>query len=255
MFCVLKINCRNQTLFEKMFGAFIKDEYNLSTIPVFKGAPFYLLDANVGKKGIDWEKVVLYVGKCASRLVVNGKNEIPDNMNIGIYKSEKLYDKIIKNTFLEIIKNNTDKRNLLNISIFDEQGRYTEFIEKLSQYSFSITIATGNKEKYLDVCDKIQENTGMCPVLTNDFVDKDVKINTDTNVMTVKTNRELVNISSGENFSVPSIYESLLPDGVSEYDFYSALYELCGVFSLGECVFDNLMVNNEKKRREDIHFS
>ncbi len=254
MFCVLKINRRNQTLFEKLFGSFIKDEYNLSTIPVFKGAPFYLLDVYVGKKGIDWEKVLLCVGKCSSRLVVNGKIEIPDNMNIGIYKSEKLYDKIIKNTFLDIIKNNTDKRNLLNISIFDEQGRYTEFTEKLSLCSSSITIATGNKEKYLDVCDKIQENTGMCPVLTNDFEDKDVKINTDTNIMTIRKH-ELINISSGENFSVPSIYENLLPNGVSEYDFYSALYELCGVFSLGECVFDNLMVNNEKKSREDIHFS
>lgn len=255
MFCVLKINCRNQSFFEKIFGSFIKDEYNLSAIPVFKGAPFYLLDVYVGKKGIDWEKVLLYVGKSASRLIVNCEIEIPDNMNIGVYKSGKLYDRIMKNTFIDIIKNNTDKRNLLNISVLDKQGKYTDFTEKLSQYSSSITIATDNKEKYYDVCDRIQENTGMCPVLTNDFADKDVKINTDTNIMTIRTSVELINISSGENFSVPSIYESLLPDGVSEYDFYSALYELCGVFSLGECVFENLIINNEKKRREDIHFS
>ena len=95
----------------------------------------------------------------------------------------------------------------------------------------------------------------MCPVLTSDFVDSHVKINTERNIMTIKTSVELVNISSGENFSVSPIYENLLPDGVCEYDFYSALYELCGVFSLGECVFNKLMVNNEKKRREDIHFS
>ena len=255
MFCVLKINRRKQTFFEKLFGSFIKDEYNLSAIPVFKGAPFYLLDVCIGKKGIDWEKVLSFVGKCASRLVVNSEIEIPKDMNIGVYKSEKLYDRIMKNTFLDIIKNNTDKRNLLNISVLDKQGEYTEFIEKLSSFSSSITIATDNKENYFNVCDKIQKNTGMCPVITNDFTDKDVKINTDTNIMTIRTNKELMNISSGESFSVSPIYEKLLPDGVDEYDFYSALYELCGVFSLGECVFDNLMVNNEKKRREDIHFS
>ncbi|MBQ4572423.1 MAG: hypothetical protein IJA80_04015 [Clostridia bacterium] len=255
MFCVLKINRRNQTLFEKLFGTFIKDEYNLSAIPVFKGAPFYLLDAYVGKKGIDWEKVLLCVGKCASRLVVNCEIEIPDNMNIGIYKSEKLYDKIMKNTFLDIVRNNTDKKNLLNISILDKEGKYTEFTETISSFSSSITIATDNKEKYSSVCEKIQKNTGMCPVLTSDFADKHVKINVDTNIMTIRAKDELINISSGENFSVPSIYKSLLPDGIPRYDFYSALYELCGVFSLGECVFDDLMVNNEKKRREDIHFS
>lgn len=255
MFCVLKINRRNQTVFEKLFGALIKDEYSLSAIPVFKGAPFYVLDVCIGKKGIDWEKVLLYVGKCASRLIVNCDIEIPKDMNIGIYKSGKLYDKIMKNTFLDIIKNNTDKRNLLNISVLDKQGKYTEFTENLSSFSSSITIATDNKEKYYDVCDRIQENTGMCPVLINDFADKDVKINTDTNIMTIRTKAELINITSGENFSVPSIYDSLLPDDVSEYDFYSALYELCGVFSLGECFFDNLMVNNEKKRREDVYFS
>ena len=94
MFCVLKINRRNQTIFEKLFGSFIKDEYNLSAIPVFKGAPFYLLDVCIGKKGIDWEKVLSFVGKCASRLVVNSEIEIPENMNIGVYKSKKLYDKM-----------------------------------------------------------------------------------------------------------------------------------------------------------------
>ncbi len=255
MFCVLKINRRNQTAFEKLFGALKKDEYNLSAIPVFKGAPFYILDVCIGKKGIDWEKVLLYVGKCASRLIVNCEIDIPRDMNIGVYKSEKLYDKVMKNTFLDIIKNNTDKRNLLNISILDKQGIYTDFTEKLSLFSSSITIATEDKEKYYDVCERIRENTGMCLVLTNDFADKDIKINADTNIMTIRTKDELINVTSGDDFSVPSIYEGLLPDGVSEYDFYSALYELCGVFSLGECFFDNLMVNNEKKRREDVHFS
>ena len=255
MFCVMIINRRKQTFLENLFGYFVKDEYNLSAIPVYKGAPFYLLDVYIGKKGIDWEKVLSLVGKCASRLVVNCDVEIPDNMNIGVFKSEKLYDRIMKNTFLDIIKNNTDKRNLLNISVLDKQGEYTDFTEKLSSFSSSISIATDNKEKYYVVCDRIQENTGMCPVLTSDFVDSDVKINNYRNVMTIRTNKVLMNILSGENFEVSPIYEKLLPDGVNKYDFYSALYELCGVFSLGECVFDNLIVNNEKKGREDIHFS
>ena len=68
-------------------------------------------------------------------------------------------------------------------------------------------------------------------------------------------NKENINISAGVDFSVPEIYEKLLPVGINKYDFYSALYELCGVFSLGESVFDTIMVNNEKKLVQDIHFS
>ena len=148
MFCVLELNYRKQTLFEKVFGNFFKDEYILSTIPVFKGAPFYLLQVCIGKRGIDWERVVMNVGKCASRLVVNSETEIPPNMNVGIYKSGKLYDKMMKTTFLHILETNIDKRNPLSVSVLDTKGEYSDFTQKLATFSSSVTIATSNKENY-----------------------------------------------------------------------------------------------------------
>ncbi len=255
MFCVLELNFRNQTFFEKMFGRFLKDEYTLSTIPVFKGAPFYLLNVCTGKRGVDWERVVLNVGKCASRLVVNCETEIPQNMNIGIYKSDKLYDKMMKNTFLYVLEKNIDKKNLSTISILDTEGKYVDFVQALTKYSSSMTITTNAKEKYYDVCEKITDNTGLCPVFAGEFVDSVVKINADENIMTVRQNRDVINISSGDDFVVPSMYENLLPGDISKYDFFSALYELCGVFSLSECIFNTLLVNNEKKNVNDIHFT
>lgn len=255
MFCVLKINKRKQTVFEKIFGGLLKDEYNVSTIPVFKGAPFYLLEICIGKRGVDWEKVLLFVGKCASRLLVNCNLEIPDEMNIGMFKSKLLYDTMMENTFLNILKNNTDKHNLKTVSVLDEKAEHTDFVENLSSFSLTLSITTGEKEKYQNICNKIMERTGLCPTVLGEFADGEVKINTESNVMTVKHNGEFINISSGEDFSVPPIYENLLPEGVSKYSFYSALYELCGVFSLGECIFDTILVNNEKKNVQDIHFS
>ena len=82
-----------------------------------------------------------------------------------------------------------------------------------------------------------------------------MKINTDKNVMTVICKNQNLNIFDGLDFHVPEMYEKLLPDGVEKYSFYSALYELCGVFSLEECFFDAITVNKEKKYLSDIHFS
>ena len=255
MFCVLKINQRKQNFSEKLFGKFIKDEYVLSTIPVYKGAPFYLLEITIGKRGIDWERVLFSVGKCASRLIINCDTDIPEGMNIGLYKSDKLYKKIMENTFLHILKNKTDRMNLHTISILDSTGENSEFVESLAGYSSSLSITTDVKESYYDVCERIKENTGLCPVFAKSFVDCDVKINCDKNIMSINQNTNIINLYGGLDFKVPDIYENLLPSGVYEYDFYSALYELCGVFELENCIFETLIVNNEKKRVDDIHFS
>ncbi len=255
MFCVLNVRERNNSLFEKVFGCLIKDEYTVRSIPVFKGAPFFMLDVCVGKKGVSWEKVIFEVGRCASRLVTKSQVVLPPDMNVGIFNSTILYDKMMKNTFLNILEYNELKRNPLSVSVMDENAEYTDFVEKLSEYASTMSITTCCKEKYFAVCEGITESSGLCPVLKREFDDAKIKINTKKNIMTVNCCNENINISSGQDFKVPDIYENLLPEKVERYNFFSALYELCGVFSLGECVFDTINVNNEKKSIQDIHFS
>ncbi len=253
MFCVLSVKERNRTLFERIFYKFLVDDFSVKTIPVYKGAPFFLLDITTSKKEIDWENVVFAVGKCASRLILNGNITIPEKMNIGVFKSPILYNKMLKNTFLQLLENN--KNRLFQISIMDKNAENTDFTKQVSEYASALNICTTNKENYNSICDEITELTGMCPVLKSNFDDAEIKINTDTLTMTICINNENTNVSSGVDFSVPSVYENLLPIGTDKYDFYSALYELCGVFSLGESIFDTIMVNNEKKSVKDIHFS
>ncbi len=253
MFCVLSVKERNKTLFEKIFGKFLVDAYSVRTIPVYKGAPFFMLDITTSKKEINWENVILAVGKCASRLILSNDVKIPDNMNVGVFKSRILYSKMMENTFVNILENN--KNRLYSVSIMDKNAENTDFTKRFSQYASSMSICTVNKEKYSGVCEEITDETGMCPVITKEFNDAEIKINTETLAMTVYDDNININISSGVDFSVLEIYEKLLPVGIKKYDFYSALYELCGVFSLGESIFDIIMVNNEKKRVQDIHFS
>ena len=253
MFCVLSVRKRNSTLFEKFFGRFMVDDFSVKTIPVYKGAPFFNLVVTTSKREINWEDVIFAVGRCASRIVLNGEITLPENPNIGIFKSDILYKKMLNNTFLQILENNNVRP--YQISVMDKKALNTDFTEIVSRYASTLNICTTNKEKYISACDEITRTTGMCPVLKSDFADSEIKINTDMGTMTICQENENLNISAGVDFAVPSAYENLLPQGVGKYDFYSALYELCGVFSIGEGIFNTITVNNEKKNIQEVHFS
>ncbi len=253
MFCVLSVRKRNSTPIEKIFGRFMTDDYSVKTIPVYKGAPFFNLVITTSKKEINWENVIFAVGRCASRLVLNENIVIPENSNIGTFKSDTLYKKMLNNTFLKILENNHSR--LHRISVIDENAENIDFTKNVSRYATTLNIYTFNKDKYISVCDEITDATGICPVLKNDCTDSEIKINTDIGAMIVCQEAGNINISAGADFVVPSVYENLLPRGVRKYDFYSALYELCGVFSIGEGIFNTITVNNEKKNVHEVHFS
>lgn len=254
MFCVLNIEKKKLTLLEKIFRFLAQDDYIIKTIPVFKGAPFYVLDVKICEK-IDWDKVIENTGKCSKRLLLNNCLEIPEDKGIGVFKSDILYNKVFHNTILQIIKNNKCKKDLYHIAVYDKNADFTEFTTRLSMCSSKLTVVTENKEKYMNLCDTILEKTGLCISLLSDFDNAKIKIDTTRNVMSIDTNNQFLNITNGENIIVDDIYKKILPQNVNEQDFYSALYELCGVFSLGECIFENVMVNNEKKRTDTVTFS
>ncbi len=254
MFCVLNVEKKNRNFFEKIFKFLAKDEYSIATIPVFKGAPFYVLNASV-YDAVDWHRVIEYSGKCCKRLVLNGDITIPENQGIGVFNSPVLYNKVFMNTLSHIIKNNISPKNPQSITLYDKKGKYACFLTLLVPYASKLTVVSENKEKYTKICDEILENTGLCVSLLSDFNDETIKINADKNVMSVSAKNQFINITCGENMIVNNIYKKLLPEGVDEYTFYSALYELCGVFSLGECIFETVTVNNEKKHIDTVTFS
>lgn len=243
MFCVLNIEKRPYNLREKLFGSFIKDEYNAKMVPVFKGAPFYFFNVTVGKRGVDWDRILYTAGKCARRLVLTKNTDLPQRTDMAEFKSDLLYKKIMLNTFAHILQKYTTKKS---IALIDENGSSADLLYKIAPYASTLTVITENKKDYEFVCDDIQEKTGLCIVLQSSFAEAEVKIDANRSVMTVTDEKSCVNITSGCDFKVPEIYEKLLPENTDKYTFYAALYELCGVFALGECIFDTITVNNEK---------
>lgn len=182
MFCVLTVKQRRDSVKERLFGSFIKDEYSLITVPVISGAPFYHLNAAVGKKGIDPERVIFEVGRCAGKLLVEENVKLPEFKGIGEYDSDLLYRKMMSNTAEYILGQIEDG---------------AEYIEKKGVITYN-----GNT----------------------------LEIGKDRNA-----------------FDFPKQYCTLKPQGIEKYKFAAALYELCGVFSLGECRFNSVVLNGEKK--------
>lgn len=254
MFCVLNVEKKKLTLIEKIFKFLARDEYTIKTVPVFKGAPFYVLDVSVCDN-VDWDKIIECAGKCAKRLLVSNEFEIPQCKEIGVFKSDILYNKAFQNTLLQILKINRINKNPQHIAVCDPKGRYTDFASRLTPYALKLAVVTENKEKYMNLCDEILESTGLCISLLSNFDNAKIKIDTERNIMSVDLEERFLNITGGKNLVVDEIYTKLVPCGVNEYDFYSALYELCGVFSLSECIFQEVQVNNEKKRTDTVTFS
>jgi len=243
MFCVLNIEKRTDCLRERLFGRFIKDEYNAKLVPVFKGAPFYMFNVNIGKRGVDWEKIIYTAGKCSRRLVLTNNTDLPQRNDVAEFKSNLLYRKIMENTFARILKCLNAKKT---VAIIDNDGKSADLLYEIVPFAAQITVVTEHKKDYEAVCEDIQEKTGLCIVVQSAFAEAEVKIDTNRSVMTVTGEKSCVNITAGCDFTVPEIYEKLPPENTDKYTFYSALYELCGVFALGECFFETITVNNEK---------
>ena len=253
MFCLLKISERKGNLKEKIFGRFIRDTYELKTIPVFKGAPFYKLEVTVGKRGVDWQQVTYFVGKCANRLLLDDSINIDDVKDIGRYKNKVLYEKMMKNSFVRILKQ--QNKIFESLCIIDKRGVSTDFLLDLVPYFEKITITTDQKQKYKKICDYILENTGLCVLLQSEIENAAVKIDSERNIMTITSKNGLFNICDGENFKVPEIYENLYDNTVDKLLFYSALYEFCGVFELADLCFETIVINGEKKGINELIFT
>lgn len=253
MFCVVNINERKDTIKEKLFWRFIRDEYELKTIPVFKGAPFYRLDITVGKRGVDWEYIAYCTGKCAGRLIVNNAVNIPKNFGLGRYSNKALYNKMMQNTFAHILKQ--QKKIFENLCFVDESGEFQEYLHTYVPYFNKITVATKNKEAYFKTCDNILEDTGLCVTIQSEEETAQVVINCKENLMQVRIKNIVHNICNGEDFDVPKIYEKLYDETLDKLIFCSALYEFCGVFELADLIFTSIKVNTQKKGTNAVIFT
>lgn len=252
MFCVLLVKEREDTLLERLFGKLRRDDYSLKTVAVFRGAPFYVLTASVGKKGPDWGIIEETAGKCASRLVCE-KGAAPQG-RIGLFKSTALLRKITENTFLKLLGQSGFEKHKKSICI-TAGNQDSAFVRKAAPFASRLTVAVGDKEKYAAVCEEILCDTGLSVSLLFEPVNAEITIDLISLVMKIRTENAFYTVSPGGDFTVPEIYEKLLPENVDKYDFFSALYELCGVFSLEECIFTEVEVNNEKKSADTVCFT
>ncbi len=138
-----------------------------------------------------------------------------------------------------------------NEKMFKNAQFLAEYIAESTGYILPIAEQTNRKSIVLELGLESKNFEAYQLTVTNE----NIIINLDDNTMTIHTEKGRGIIENGDDFTVPEIYNYLKPNEINKYDFYSALYELCGVFLLADCVFETISINNEKKSVVDIHFS
>lgn len=252
MFCVLRVEKR-RSKFRDALRLFRGDEYELKTIPVLRSAPFYELTVRVGKRGVDWQRVCSIAGKCAGKLVLTSEIELPPVKAVARFEGNLLFDKMVRNTFLHILRCDYLKNSGITVCVYDQKGSYTDFVKELSPFVRELVIVTKNKKAYGELCDEIIGSVGVCPIVCDSCPGAQVRIFPEKALM--ESDNVRIKLDKSQDFTPPDEYAYLLPDGAYSYDFFSALYELCGAFALGDMIFDTVNVNMEKKPVTMVCFS
>ena len=253
MFSVL-LTYKEKKRFIDKFKKNLDDKIYTTVVPVFKGAPFYIIKDFYKNSVPNWEKIIEISGRTSQRLIVENGVPLPKNNKIGAFCSDLLYGEILKNTFIKILENNYSKNNVFNIMILDKKGDNYIFAEKISKYANTLSIFSEKIENYEKSYNKIIGETGISLFLNKDN-NQNVKIDLDKNEMVLKGEWGTYKICNGTDFSVPKIYENIVPQNIDKLIFYSALYELCGVTELRNTYFKNVEIEGEKILTEKVCFT
>lgn len=255
MFCVLLLEKEKKTFLDRIIKSRLKDKHHFETVPVFKGAPFYKLTVTYKNEAPCWDEIYKITGRCSQKLVMNDNIILPRDARFGAFKGVEYHKLLMENMFLKIIIENCETIRNRGIVIIDKNGKKVDFIKKVALCVKKMTVVTQEKENYGKVIDEIIDETGLCISVQSKMEDDDICVDLDNCVMKIRLNSRTVVISKGDDIVVPPIYSELLPETIDKVDFYGALYELCGVFSLSECYFDSLYEKDKKIRWDQVPFT
>ena len=255
MFCAALTERGKLSFPLNIFKSLTKDKYELKTVPVYRGAPFYLLKITLYRgQEPGGEEIVRLVGKCSKKLLAGGI-PLPQIKEIGFFNGDLLYRRLIENTFLEILKRNFNRREPYDLAIVDTDGRCTSFSLSCAPFCKSMTVITKRKEEYYLTVEEIKNRTGLCPSVQESAAFKSVTADLSGCELTVRGRGEPIIFKNGIGFEPAEVYSQLVPEGIDRFNFYSALYELCGVFELGNGIFTEIEANGKKMTVTDIGFS
>lgn len=241
MFAVIDIKEPRNT-FKK--GSITSERINLPS-----GDVFFVVSVEKSFGKVPWKKLERSLGILRQCVVLPQGAEVPEGIKITTFEPDVLERLLLMNSAADYIIGHKEKFICRSLTVFDELGIYTDYIEDLVNCFGKIRIVTAHKEKYERLSGHLMETYGFSLLITErEDTPGDVVISYRCNVPVYFTGavftgekKNLMNRSCfcGEDITLPEEYERLRPRGVGRVLFACALYEKCGENTLGKLRYDS----------------
>lgn len=214
-----------------------------------EGDAFFVVRVEKSFGKVPWKKLEKCLGILRQCVILPEGVTVPKDVDITAFNPNIFPRMLLMNSAADYIMKHKSEFVSRSLTVFDEQGIYTGYIENLLRCFSNIKIVTEKTEEYEKLSRHLMETYGFSLVVTTkESYGSDALISHSCNVPvlfkgTVFTNekKHLLNTKafSGEGVILPETYENLRPEFVGRVLFASALYEKCGEKSLGDIKYEH----------------
>ncbi len=260
MFSVLQISAREKDILSRIRERFSPSEPEITETAVKNGAPFFIIRVKDSPKGLPWESIRRNAGRAASRMLLPGAIEPPPGYDIERFEPAVLPVKLIFNSACEALKHCGVKPALLSAAVVDFDAALAGDIARLFKYVSTVKAVTSRPKPYEEAAETIMEDCGAALVITDDpssAVNCSLVITAQSAAPTGCEKGAVFaafppsgplpeNLVTGFGVELPAHYANYGLSGIGSLEFAAALYELCGVKSLGLLAWESLVIGSER---------
>lgn len=234
MFSILNVDEPKQKIFRKK-----KCRVEALLSPVKGAAPFKVINAVCGKKGVDWRTVAAAAGCSARSMLVPTGVNVPPYCSIQLFEPEVLPLLIMLNTAAVYLSRGAAAKNKL--LIIDRNAVLPDYIERVVMQAAHITVVTDCPEKYYPCMAELMERCGAGLRVVNQPDSKmkfDVAVTLDEAV-NAKICLDAADVSEN-NITIPDECLRMCPGKIDRFLFTCALFECSGLVSIGELTLSDV---------------
>lgn len=234
MFAVLQFSDKNTV--------FRKPEIKSQRITLPSGGVFFIVSTHLYRGKILWKHLERCLGVLGKCLILPEGITIPEGVNLREFSSDIFPRLLLMNSAVDYISKHKGKFCGESLTIYDGQGIYTGYIEKLSAFFRSIKIVTSFSREYEKISQKLMDSYGFSLLVTEKrFCQNGTVISYEGDVplyfkgtLFTSEKKQLLSGASfyGTEISLPQQYSELCPDNIDKLIFASALYEKSGAEEL-----------------------
>ncbi len=235
--------------FREKQNRFKRGKITSERIPLPSGDVFFVVRVEKSFGKVPWKKLERCLGILRQCVILPEGEAVPENVNMTVFTPDIFPRLLLINSAADYIARHRSGFLSRSLTVFDEKGIYTPYIENLLHCFSNIKIVTPVREEYEKLSRQLMENYGFSLLITDkETCSGDTVISHRCNIPVyfkgdIFTNEKkyLMNTKAfcGSDIILPEFYEMLRPQGVGRVLFASALYEKCSVTQLKDLKYED----------------